>query len=178
MTSAYFTGVPLVVLGGRAPTVNWGRGGLQELDHVPLLAPVTKPAATAGSGEAIGPVLLEAARTALTPHRGPVFVDVPMDVIFSPATAEVSFPPPAAEEPDPAAVDAVARLVAAAERPAFVVGGDVYFGRAEAALARAAAALRCRSSPTAWAAAACPPTTRSPSPGSAGCCARRPTSSS
>src|SRR3954449_5692609 len=38
VTSAYFTGVPLVVLGGRAPTVNWGRGGLQELDHVPLLA--------------------------------------------------------------------------------------------------------------------------------------------
>ena len=39
-------------------------------------------------------------------------------------------------------MDAVARLVAAAERPVFVVGGDVYFGRAEAALARAAAALR------------------------------------
>jgi acetolactate synthase-1/2/3 large subunit len=142
VTSAYFTGVPLVVLGGRAPTVNWGRGGLQELDHVPLLAPVTKTAATAGSAEAIGPVLLDAARTALTPHRGPVFVDVPMDVIFSPAAADVTFSPPAAVEPDPAAVEAVARLVARAERPAFVVGGDVYFGRAEAALARAAAALQ------------------------------------
>src|SRR5829696_8818381 len=69
VTSAYFTGVPLVVLGGRAPTVNWGRGGLQELDHVPLLTPVTKSAATAASGEAIGPVLLDAARTAVTPHR-------------------------------------------------------------------------------------------------------------
>ena len=59
VTSAHFTGVPLVVLGGRAPTVNWGRGGLQELDHVPLLAPVTKAAATAGSGDAIGPTLLD-----------------------------------------------------------------------------------------------------------------------
>src|SRR6266496_3425947 len=36
ITSAYFTGVPVVVLAGRAPTVNWGRGALQELDHVPI----------------------------------------------------------------------------------------------------------------------------------------------
>ena len=143
VTSAYFTGVPLIVLGGRAPTGNWGRGGLQELDHVPLLAPVTKFAATASSGDAIGPVLLDAARAALTPHRGPVFVDVPMDVIFSPAAADIG-PLEAARraEPDPAAVETVARLLAAAQRPAFVVGGDVYFGRAEAALARAAAALQ------------------------------------
>ena len=87
VTSAYFTGVPLVVLGGRAPTVNWGRGGLQELDHVPILAPVTKLSRTAATGDEIGPVLLDAARAALTPHRGPVFVDVPMDTIFSPASA-------------------------------------------------------------------------------------------
>jgi acetolactate synthase-1/2/3 large subunit len=143
ITSAYFTGVPLVVLGGRAPTVNWGRGGLQELDHLPLLAPVTKSAATAGSSDAIGPVLLDAARTALTPHRGPVFVDVPMDVIFSPAAADIApLEAPGGADPDPAAVEEVARLVAEAERPAFVVGGDVYFGRAETALARAATALQ------------------------------------
>jgi acetolactate synthase I/II/III large subunit len=142
VTSAHFTGVPLVVLGGRAPTVNWGRGGLQELDHVPILAPVTKVSATASTGDDIAPVLLGAARAALSPHRGPVFVDVPMDTIFSPASASVAFEPPAVVEPDPAAVAAVARLVAGAARPAFVVGGDVWFGRAEAALRRAAAELR------------------------------------
>jgi acetolactate synthase-1/2/3 large subunit len=142
VTSAYFTGVPLVVLGGRAPTVNWGRGGLQELDHVPILAPVTKVSRTAASGDEIGPVLLDAARAALTPHRGPVFVDVPMDTIFSPARAAVEFAAPEPVEPDPDAVAAVAALLAAAERPAFVVGGDVWFGRAEDALRRAAEALR------------------------------------
>lgn len=141
VTSAYFTGVPLIVLGGRAPTVNWGRGGLQELDHVPIMAPVTKFAGTASTGESIGPVLLEAATAALSPHRGPVFVDVPMDTIFSPASASVSFEPPAPVDPDPDAVAAVARLVASASRPAFIVGGDVWFGRAEDALRRAAAAL-------------------------------------
>jgi acetolactate synthase-1/2/3 large subunit len=111
VTSAYFTGVPLVVLGGRAPTGNWGRGGLQELDHVPLLAPVTKYAATASSGDAIGPVLLAAARAALTPHRGPVFVDVPMDVIFSPAAADIGpLEAPRAAEPDPAAVETLSLI--------------------------------------------------------------------
>ena len=142
VTSAYFTGVPLVVLGGRAPTVNWGRGGLQELDHVPILAPVTKLSRTAATGEEIGPVLLEAARAALTPHRGPVFVDVPMDTIFSPASGAIEFAAPEPAGPDPDAVAAVAGLVAGAERPAFVVGGDVWFGRAEDALRRAAEALR------------------------------------
>jgi acetolactate synthase-1/2/3 large subunit len=141
VTSAYFTGVPLILVGGRAPTVNWGRGGLQELDHVPILAPVTKLARTADTGDDIGPVLLEAARAALTPHRGPVFVDVPMDTVFSPARAEVEFGVPAAARPDPDAVAAVAGLLARAERPAFVVGGDVWFGRAEQALRRAAQAL-------------------------------------
>ena len=142
VTSAYFTGVPLVVLGGRAPTVNWGRGGLQELDHVPILAPVTKLSRTAATGDEIGPVLLDAARAALTPHRGPVFVDVPMDTIFSPASAAIEFAAPEPAGPDPDAVAAVAGLVAGAERPAFVVGGDVWFGRAEDALRRAAEALR------------------------------------
>jgi acetolactate synthase I/II/III large subunit len=143
VTSAHFTGVPLIVLGGRAPTVTWGRGGLQELDHVPLLAPVTKAARTAATGAEIGPVLLDAARTALTPHRGPVFVDVPMDVLFSPAAADIEpvAAPPGAE-PDPADVAALAGLVAAAERPAFIAGGDVWTGRAEQALRRAAEALR------------------------------------
>jgi acetolactate synthase-1/2/3 large subunit len=141
VTSAYFTGVPLVVVGGRAPTVNWGRGGLQELDHVPILAPVTKLSRTARTGDEIGPALLDAARVALTPHRGPVFVDVPMDTVFSPARAEIEFAAPVAVEPDPEAVAAVAGLLARAERPAFVVGGDVWFGRAEQALGRAAAAL-------------------------------------
>ncbi|HYT09412.1 MAG TPA: acetolactate synthase [Mycobacteriales bacterium] len=143
VTSAHFTGVPLVLLGGRAPTVTWGRGGLQELDHVPLLAPVTKSARTAATGDEIGPVLLDAARTALTPRRGPVFVDVPMDVLFSPAAADVE--PVEAQpgaDPDPEAVAGLARLVTAAQRPAFVVGGDVWTGRAEGALRRAAETLR------------------------------------
>src|SRR6266516_2548804 len=74
ITSAWFTGVPMVVLGGRAPTVSWGRGGLQELDHIPILSTVTKRAVTADTPEAIGREVVAAAQDAVTPHRGPVFV--------------------------------------------------------------------------------------------------------
>ena len=46
VTSAWFNGSPLLVIGGRAPEEKWGEGSLQELDHPPLLAPVTKDAGT------------------------------------------------------------------------------------------------------------------------------------
>jgi acetolactate synthase I/II/III large subunit len=42
MTTARFNGSPAVVLGGRAPQARWGAGSLQEFDHVPVLAPITK----------------------------------------------------------------------------------------------------------------------------------------
>ena len=46
VTTAWFNGAPLVLLGGRASDRLWGKGALQEIDHVPLLAPVTKRAWT------------------------------------------------------------------------------------------------------------------------------------
>src|SRR2546421_5912245 len=49
MTAARMNGSPVVVLAGRAPQRRWGAGSLQELDHVPIVAPVTKTAATATS---------------------------------------------------------------------------------------------------------------------------------
>src|SRR6516162_6672618 len=46
VTTAWFNGSPVVIMGGRAPDYRWGAGGLQEIDHPPLLAPVTKRAWT------------------------------------------------------------------------------------------------------------------------------------
>src|SRR5215212_4679698 len=40
---------PMVVLGGRAPAMRWGQGSLQEIDHVPFVAPVTRSARTVDS---------------------------------------------------------------------------------------------------------------------------------
>src|SRR6476661_1614653 len=46
IAQAQFSGSPLVVVGGRAPANRWGTGSLQELDHAPIVAPVSKLART------------------------------------------------------------------------------------------------------------------------------------
>ena len=49
VASAQANGSPILVLGGRAPEARWGQGSLQEIDHVPVLAPLTKLARTVES---------------------------------------------------------------------------------------------------------------------------------
>ncbi len=135
VTTAWLNGAPLVVLGGRAPEARWGSGSLQELDHVPILAPVTKRSLTAGGGDDLAAATYRAVQAAMTPHRGPVFVDYPMDVIFSEGSGTVPDEPmPVGEAPNPDGVAAVADMVAAARRPAVLVGTDVYWDGAWDAL--------------------------------------------
>jgi thiamine pyrophosphate-dependent acetolactate synthase large subunit-like protein len=142
LTSAYFNGAPVVVLAGRAPQFRWGSGSLQEIDHIPLVAPVTKQAVTVLETDAIAGVVQEAARRALEPHRGPVFVDFPLEVIFSTGTGEVTRPETPVGQPDPEEVVRAASLIACARRPVLIAGSDVYAGDAVAALREAAEALR------------------------------------
>ena len=142
ITTAHFNGSPLVVLGGRAPARRWGSGSLQELDHVPIVASITKSATTVTDPAKAGVQVHEAVTTALTPHRGPVFVDFPLDV-FGPADGDVpEAVVPRAAEPDPHEVDRVAAMIARAQRPAFVLGSDVYWEGAWESWQRAAERLQ------------------------------------
>ncbi|HEX2418900.1 MAG TPA: thiamine pyrophosphate-binding protein, partial [Micromonosporaceae bacterium] len=125
ITTAYFNGSPVVVLGGRAPQWRWGAGSLQELDHVPIVASVTKHAATVSATDRIPAQVREAVTVALAPHRGPVFLDVPMDFLFS--HAEVALDPaepPPSVTPDDADVAKATALLARAERPVIIAGSD------------------------------------------------------
>src|SRR4051794_38435864 len=65
IASAHKNNSPIVVLGGRAPQLRWGQGSLQELDHVPFVAPLTKSAHTATETAAIPRLVDEAIATAL-----------------------------------------------------------------------------------------------------------------
>jgi acetolactate synthase-1/2/3 large subunit len=143
VTSAWFNGAPVVLLGGRAPDYLWGQGALQELDHVPVLAPVTKRAWTEHATAGIASSVNEAFGLALTPHRGPVFCDFPLEAIYGEATVDV--PDLAVEAPaGPGDEDvaAIASLLAEARRPVLVLGSDVWLGGAEAAAIACAEALR------------------------------------
>jgi acetolactate synthase-1/2/3 large subunit len=132
MTAAGMNGTPMIVIGGRAPQRRWGAGSLQELDHVPIVGPVVKRATTATSAESIVAEVDAACRAARTPHRGPTFVDIPLDA-FGPANVEIPTTEaiPHGEAPDPSDIAAIAALVAGAERPVCFAGGDMYWAHAE-----------------------------------------------
>ena len=144
VTTANFNGSPLLVLGGRAPQARWGSGSLQEFDHVPVLAPITKHAATVTSPDAVAGDVYAAACASLSPHRGPVFLDFPLDVVFSNGTGRLPDGAPSIEtiEPDPTEVATAAELIATASSPALVVGTDVYWAGAWDALRAAVEHLR------------------------------------
>jgi acetolactate synthase I/II/III large subunit len=144
ITTAYFNGSPVVVLGGRAPDYRWGSGSLQEIDHPALLTPVTKRAWTQHQAGQVGAAVDEAFRLATTPHRGPVFLDISLEALFGEAgSAPVPAVHPAASAaPDAGAVEAIAGLLATAARPVLVLGSDVWLGRAETAARAAAEELR------------------------------------
>ena len=143
VVTAHFNGAPVVVLGGRAPDYRWGAGSLQEIDHPPLLAPVTKRAWTEHTTAHVAASVDEAFRLAAAPHRGPVFLDVSLEALYG--KAETELPAAAAAPrpgPDPAAISQIAGLLAVAERPVLVLGSDVWMDGAESAARRAAEQLQ------------------------------------
>jgi len=142
LTSAHFNGSPVLVIGGRAPQFRWGAGSLQEIDHLPLVTPVTKYAATVESTDGIPGTIAAALTASLTAHRGPSFVDIPLEVVFGSGAAAPPEPDVPIAEPDPADVTRAAALLAGAQRPVFIAGSDVYAGDAVAALREAAEALQ------------------------------------
>ncbi len=132
IAQAQFAGSPMVVVGGRAPQNRWGSGSLQELDQPPIVASITKDARTIPTAAEVAGGFDDAFRTAGSSHRGPVFVDIPMDEFFN--TATTSLPVASAQrgaEPDTDAIDRIARLLAEADRPVLILGTDVWADGAE-----------------------------------------------
>lgn len=139
LTSAMFNGAPVVAIGGRAPEYRWGSGALQELDHIPIVESVTKSAQTARTVESVGPLSQAAFAVADTPHRGPTFLDIPMDILFSPTaiiameqpTESTSTAPPFEIGVGFGHVDEVIAILQSSERPLILAGTDVWQTKAE-----------------------------------------------
>jgi acetolactate synthase-1/2/3 large subunit len=139
MASALMNGSPMLALGGRAPAGRWGMGSLQEIDHIPFVAPVTKLARTAEATADIPALVDEALRATLEPPSGPAFLDFPLDQVFMEAAVEADAPgtlpdPTALPSADPDALDRAAELLRAAERPVVMAGTGLYWAHAETAL--------------------------------------------
>jgi acetolactate synthase-1/2/3 large subunit len=137
MASAQMNGTPMLVLGGRAPAMRWGQGSLQEIDHVPFVAPVTKLAATAGSPDQIPQLVDLALRTTMEAPTGPAFVDFPLDHVFSEGELPEVAPAPIEDVRSLPVADDVERaieLLQRAERPVIMAGTGLYWAHAEDAL--------------------------------------------
>jgi acetolactate synthase-1/2/3 large subunit len=139
VANAYVDCVPMLVLGGRSGQTEDETLGLQTLPQVEMMSPITKWAHTVQRPERIAEFTTMALRQAVTGRPGPVFLDVPRDVLQKRVEEErVLFPeeyrpkaPPAAQ---PEAVEESLALLEAAERPAIVAGGGVWFAQAAADL--------------------------------------------
>ncbi len=124
---------PVVAIAGALSSGHVYRDAFQEVDQHAALSPVTKSSVTVPSVGRIPELFQAGFRTALTPRRGPVLLNLPRDVqsakaVFpeppAPETYRVQFAPAAPA----AAVAQAAQMLLDAERPVIVAGGGIKNG--------------------------------------------------
>ena len=128
VANSFAAQTPLVVIGGARPLVQAGQGALQELDQRSVLAPITKWSAVCTQPDRIPDHIATAFRHALAQPRGPVYLELPMDVLFDEGSAEVGRSRSDARAfGDPREVMKAADLLTKAERPAVVAGSGIWW---------------------------------------------------
>lgn len=130
---------PMIMLGGSSPLATRGTGSFQELDQVVLFAPAVKQTLQVTRPDDIGRLFDEALAVATAPRQGPVYLDLPGDVLnaacdedgpIAPAPATRPTPLP----PAPAQIDAILDALAKAQRPLIVSGSGIIWAGASAAM--------------------------------------------
>lgn len=121
---------PMVLIGGQGPHALAGKGALQEMDLMGVLKPITKYQVQITDPKRIPELIATAFRQAQSGVPGPVYVEIPVDVLFEMVEpSELSWPAPYAGRPaqpgDPARVAQAAELLRQAERPAILVGSQI-----------------------------------------------------
>ncbi len=133
---------PMLVTAGQQDTRMRLREPLLGHDLAAIAAPVSKWSTQAERADELGPLLRRAFKVATDPPAGPVFVALPIDVMAAETEIEATTAGPLQRLPAPeaSAVEAAARLLLDAGRPAIVVGDDVARGGGDEAARRLAEA--------------------------------------
>jgi acetolactate synthase-1/2/3 large subunit len=140
IANAFAANSPVLLLGGAAPSFNAGKGSLQEMEQVDLFTRITKWSDRVPSPDRVPTYLAKAFRTMLTGRPGPVFLEMPWDVLSN-GVDETECPLPsgyrtrARQHGDPEFIARAATLLAAAERPAIIAGSSIHWDDAAAQLA-------------------------------------------
>ncbi len=141
--TAFVSGTPLIVTAGQQEQ---GHGLMEPLLYAPLLpiaAPVVKWAAEVTRLADLPRILHRAAKVALTPPTGPVFISLPGDILNDFAALDLGEPTrvDAAGRPSDAALRTLALRLLAAERPVILAGSEIVASDAFAQAARFAEVL-------------------------------------
>ena len=137
--NAFLDAVPVVALGGSSAVAQDGMGAFQEMDQVGMFKPITKFAERVINVRRIPEIINKAFRMATGGQPGPVYVDLPGDVLYNKVDEEeVLFPRRPHAVPriagDPQMVQRAIALLRAAKRPLVVTGTGVLWSGAMAEL--------------------------------------------
>ena len=145
VANAQRAGIPMIMIGGAGPHILRDMGSLQDMDCVTLMRPITKWSVQVPEARRIGEYLDSAFRIAQSNVPGPVFLEMPLDLLMNgaddedlPLTAPMAPSRPAG---DPTLVAQAAALLASAERPVFIVGSQLRWSPRRDAVRRMADAV-------------------------------------
>jgi acetolactate synthase-1/2/3 large subunit len=141
VANAYRAGSPVVVLGGQGGVADFEKGALQELDHVELMRPITKWSKRCLETRRIPDFLAMAFRHATAGRPGPVFLELPVDVLFGVEDPDeirqpVGYRAQGWSVPDSQSVARAAQMLARADRPVVMAGSAVRWCEASSELGR------------------------------------------
>jgi acetolactate synthase-1/2/3 large subunit len=139
VATAFTDCAPLVAIGGSSPRVYLGMEAFQEIDQLAVFKPVTKWAERVYDAKRIPDVVASAFRQATSGRPGPVYLDMPGDVLGEKVEEEsVRYAPAWKPSPrtlgDAGAIREAIALLARAERPLVIAGSGVWWSDGAAAL--------------------------------------------
>lgn len=135
IAAAYVAHSPVVAISGGPAFGHYYKDAFQELDLINMFKPVTKASLQVNKPERLPEMLHYAMRTAMTGRKGPVFLDIPRDVmnnhvlqtdIGQPGTYRPDHP----QLPHPETIREALTILQQAERPLMLVGGGVTWAQA------------------------------------------------
>src|SRR5438067_9257592 len=138
VANAFTDAAPLVAIGGSSPRVYLGMEAFQEIDQVAVFKPVTKWAERIYDARRIPDMVATAFRQATTGRPGPVYLDLPGDILGEKVDDEkIEFPPAWKTLPRPlgdkGAIQEAIALLSRAERPVILGGSGVWWSDGAAA---------------------------------------------
>ncbi|WRS27048.1 biosynthetic-type acetolactate synthase large subunit [Oscillospiraceae bacterium MB08-C2-2] len=141
IATAYSDSIPLVAITGQVATWQLGRDVFQEVDTTGAVEPFTKYTYLVKSADDIGRVFREAFHIASTGRKGPVLIDVPVDV--QQAMTEFVYPESVSirgykprTQGHPLQVRKVAEAIRTAQRPLICGGGGIFLSEAQELVGR------------------------------------------